>query len=94
MIRSIMTIHAQERLQQRAIPPLVIELLEEFGSIERCGHAERLIWDKAARRRLARHLGGERGLRMVEPWLHVYAVRSDDGHLVTAAHRRQRHRRQ
>ncbi|MBP1180923.1 hypothetical protein [Methylobacterium sp. PvR107] len=93
MIARTMTIHAQERLQQRAIPPLVIELLEEFGSPERCGQAERLIFDKAAKRRLARHLGGERGLRMVEPWLHVYAVLADDGHLVTAAHRRRRHRR-
>lgn len=93
MIASTMTIHAQERLQQRAIPPFVIELLEACGSTERCGRAERLIFDKAARRRLVRHLGGERGLRMVEPWLHVYVILADDGHLVTAAHRRRRHRR-
>lgn len=86
-----MTIHAQERLQQRSIPPIVVKLLEEFGSIERCVGAERLTFDKAARRRLSRHLGGE---RIVEPWLNVYAVVADDGYLVTASHRRRRHRRQ
>lgn len=88
------TRHARERLQQRAIPPLVVELLEQFGSAARCGAAERLTFDKAARRRVARHLGGERSLRMIEPWLHVYAVVSDSGRLITVAHgdrRLQRH---
>jgi hypothetical protein len=93
MMTSNVTVHAQERLQQRAIPPLVIELLEEFGSPIRAGGAERLIFDKAARKRLTRHLGGPRSLRMVEPWLDVYAVVSDDGYLVTAAQQRRHHRR-
>jgi len=87
------TRHAQERLQQRAIPPLVVELLEEFGSVTRSGTAERLTFDKAARRRLVRHLGGERSLRMIEPWLHVYAVVGDSGRLITVAHGDRRPRR-
>ncbi|WP_461656726.1 hypothetical protein [Methylorubrum aminovorans] len=85
-----MPIHAQERLQQRAIPPLVIELLEQFGSPIRTYGAERLIFDKTARRRLTRYLGG---LRMIEPWLTVYAVVADDGCLVTASQQRRHHRR-
>ena len=93
MIGCTVSIHAQERIQQRAIPPLVVELLEEFGSPERCGRADRLVFDKAARRRLSRHLGGERSLRMIEPWLHVYAVVADDGQLITVAHRQRRQRR-
>ena len=93
MIGCTVSTHAQERLQQRAIPPLVIELLEEFGSPIRSHGAERLIFDKAARRRLTRHLGGPRSLRMVEPWLDVYAVVADDGRLVTAAQQRRHHRR-
>lgn len=88
-----MTIHAQQRLQQRAIPPLVIEWLEDFGSPIRSGRAERLIFDKAARKRLTRHLGGPRSLRVIEPWLNVYAVVADDGHLVTVSQQRQHHRR-
>ena len=44
--------HAAERLQQRAIPPVMVELLERFGSEMRCGKAEKLFFDKAARKRL------------------------------------------
>ena len=85
--------HAQVRLQQRAIPSLVIALLEEFGSTARCGGADRLTFDKAARRRLTRSLGGGRNLQIVERWLGVYAVVADDGYVVTAAHRTRRFRR-
>lgn len=93
MMESTPTIHGRGRLQQRAVPPLVIGLLEEFGTAVRAHGAERLIFDKAARKRLKHHLGGERGLRVLAPWLKVYAVVSDDGHLLTVAHQRQRHRR-
>lgn len=84
------TIHAQQRLQQRAIPPFVVDLLEAFGSERRCGGAERLFFDKAARRRLTQALGGRRGLRLIEPWLNVYAVVGDNGRLVTAARQTRR----
>lgn len=87
------TEHAQERLQQRAVPPLIIDLLAQFGTAIRAHGAERLVFDKAARRRLKRHLGGNRGLRVVERWLGVYAVVSDDGHLITVAHQQRHHRR-
>jgi len=79
--------HASVRLQQRAIPPYVLELLERFGSEARCGGASRLFFDKPARRRLARHMGGPRGLRHVEHWLNVYAVIGDNGQVVTVGHR-------
>jgi hypothetical protein len=39
---------------------------------------------------IKQHLGGERGLRMIERWLGVYAVVSDDGHIVTVAHQSRR----
>lgn len=90
MIKEAMTRHAQTRLQQRAIPPIVVDLLDEFGSRFRASGAERVVFDKAAIKRVRRHLGGDRGLRLVEPWLGVYAVLGDDGHLVTAAHRSRR----
>jgi hypothetical protein len=81
------TKHAQTRLQQRGIPPMVIDLLMQFGSPLRCGGAERLMFDKLAVKRLRRHLGGDRGLKIVERWLSVYAIIGDNGHLVTAAHK-------
>lgn len=90
MITSAMTSHAQERLQQRAIPSLVLDLLEECGSIARTRDGESLFFDKAARRRLRHRLGGERGMRMIEPWLGIYAVVGDQGLVITAGHRQRR----
>jgi hypothetical protein len=85
-----LTRHAEVRLQQRAIPPFVVDLLERCGSTVRCGGADRLFFDKAAKKRLERHLGGARSLRLVEPWLGVYAVINDNGSVVTAGHRSKR----
>ena len=80
------TRHAERRLQQRAIPPFVLDLLETCGSPRRCQGAERLIFDKAAHRRLRHVLGHGRGLCLIEPWLDVYAVVGADGTIVTVAH--------
>jgi hypothetical protein len=82
-----LTQHAAVRLQQRAIPPYVIEFLERFGTEARCGGADRLFFDKAARKRLERHMGGPRALRHVEPWLNLYVVIGDNGRVITAGHR-------
>jgi hypothetical protein len=83
-----LTRHAAVRLQQRAIPAFVVELLERCGSEKRCGQADRLFFDKAAKKRLQQHLGGKRGLQMIERWMSVYAVISDNGRVVTVAHSR------
>jgi hypothetical protein len=84
--------HAQERAQQRAIPLMVVDLLERFGSSMRCGGADRLFFDKRATRRLKQHMG-DRGLKPVERWLRVYAVVGDDARVVTVAHQSRRFRR-
>lgn len=81
------TMHAETRIQQRGIPPMVIDLLMQFGSASRCGGAERFMFDKLALKRLRRHLGGDRGLKLIDRWLKVYAVIGDNGQLVTAAHK-------
>lgn len=81
------TIHAETRLQQRGIPPMVIDLLMQFGSASRCGGAERLMFDKSALKRLRRHLGRDRGLKLIDRWLNVYAVIGDNGQLITTAHK-------
>jgi len=85
--------HSRARLQQRAIPPLVVDLLMQFGSASRANGAERLMFDKSGIKRLRHHLGGDRGLKVVERWLNVYAVVGDNGLVVTAAHKRERFRR-
>jgi hypothetical protein len=79
------SLHAQTRLQQHGIPPIAIEFLREFGSAYRCGGAETLMFDKKARQLLRKHLGGHRSLKLIEPWLNVYAIIGDNGHIVTVA---------
>lgn len=86
------TLHAGIRLQQRAIPPTIIELLRDFGSAVRSNGADSHSFDKAARRCLASDLG-EPGLRLIERHRNVYAVFGDNGCLITAARRRRRFRR-
>lgn len=66
---------------------MIIDLLVDFGSTSRCGGAERFMFDKSARKRLRQHLGGDRGLRLIDRWLNVYAVVGDNGQLITAAHK-------
>ncbi|WP_439530816.1 hypothetical protein [Pannonibacter sp.] len=85
--------HAVSRMQQRGIPARVVELLERFGTAVRCSGATRIIFDRKAIRRLQHHLGGERGLAVIERWMKVYLVINDQGTLVTVAHQTGRHRR-
>lgn len=87
------TAHASARRQQRAIPARIVDLLEEFGSSMRSNGADRLFFDKAARRRLAHNMNGKRDLQSIERWLNVYIVVGDDGQLVTAARQTARHNR-
>lgn len=87
------TTHAALRLQQRAIPAFVVELLERCGSETRCGDADRLFFDKPAKKRLKQYLGGDRGLQLIERWMGVYAVIGDNGRVITIAHRSKRCRR-
>ena len=51
------TYHAQTRAQQRCIPPLVMEWLLAYGRREQTFGAERISFDKRARRELARDVG-------------------------------------
>lgn len=81
------TTHAEKRIQQRGIPPMVVDLLMRFGSASRCDGAERFMFDKNARNRLRQHLGGDRGLKIIDRWLNVYVVIGDNGQVVTAAHK-------
>lgn len=90
MPRSEIVRHASCRMQQRAIPYLVVDLLHRYGRSARSDHADVLFFDKAAIQRMTRDMGGPRGLKVFERWLKVYAVVGDDGSLITVAHK-QRH---
>lgn len=82
----IMTNHAKMRQQQRGIPPIVVDLLIEYGTETRAGsHATTHYFDKAARRRLQVYVGRLAGL--FEEYLDYYAVVAADGSVITVAPR-------
>ena len=79
--------HARARMQQRGVPPVLIELLDAYGATQHDHRgAEVLYFDKAARRRLQQAEGRD-VYRAVEPKLNVYAVVARDGRLVTVGRR-------
>lgn len=87
-----LTYHAQVRMQQRGIPPLIVQWLLEFGASEVSHGAVRRYFDKRARKRLASHVGHQVVDRLGD-LLDLYVVEGD-GRLVTAGHRTKRfHRR-
>lgn len=88
----ILTNHAETRIRQRSIPPVVIDMLMDYGSSLRCEGADRIFMDKAAKRRAKRSLP-DADLAVLERWGRVYIVLSDNGSVVTAAHRTGRFRR-
>ena len=57
MIQRHLTRHAMVRQQQRRIPPLVIDWLLSYGRREPSFGAEKIRFDRRARRELARDVG-------------------------------------
>lgn len=88
----ILTQHAETRLRQRSIPPVVVDILMDYGSSLRSEGADRLFMDKAAMRRAKRALPAN-DMAVLERFDRVYIVLSDEGSVITAAHRTGRFRR-
>jgi hypothetical protein len=87
------TRHAAVRSKQRGIPPLMIDLLREFGARQPAGQgAQKVFFDKVARRRLRAYAGPMAPL--LEQHLDVYAVMSNSDEVITVAHRTARINRQ
>ncbi len=86
--------HAEVRLQQRATPPFVVNLILEHGCRVRSHGADLVFVDKAAKKAISHALGGPRGMRLVEHFFNRYLIVADhDGSIVTAACRIRRIRR-
>ena len=88
------TKHAQLRMQQRAIPPFVEQLLDEFGEQQYDGHGAVIYYfNKRSRRQMERAMG-HAPVRLLERYLGCYKVEgSRDGSLITIAPRYRRIRR-
>ena len=88
----MMTQHAEQRCQQRGIPPIAVMLYERYGSSMRHHGADVLFMNKQGWQSMARDFGGRRGLRAFEQWLDGYAV-VENGRVITIAHRQHRLKR-
>jgi len=78
--------HAKQRSQQRAIPPMLIDLLIQFGASERAGTGvSKVYFDKASRRRVKAYAGPL--ARLLDEHLDIYAVVTDDMTVITTGHR-------
>ncbi len=88
----MITKHADVRMQQRAIPPLAVEVFERFGSSMRHEGATILYMDKKARKRVEEAFGGPRSVRVIERWLDLY-VCIEGGKIITVAPRTQKLKR-
>ena len=79
--------HAQTRMQQRGVPPVVIDLLDAYGATAYDHHGAAVrYFDKAARRKLRASEGAD-VYRALETKLNVYAVVARDGCLITVGRR-------
>ena len=86
------TRHAQVRSQQRAIAPMVIDLLLLFGKTERAGDGtNKYYFDKGSRRRVRAYAGPLAAV--LDQHLDVYAIVSSDSTVITVAHRTERIKR-
>ena len=82
--------HAQVRLQQRGIPTWYVDLLVTWGQSRHDGHGAQVFSvTKPVRSRLAKELPRDKYV-LAERYFDVYAVVSDEGILITAAHRQRR----
>lgn len=83
------TKHGRIRQQQRGIPTLVVDLLINYGTVQRAGEAAAsYFFDKASRRQVRAYAGSL--LRSVEQYLDYYVIVGDDGRVITVAPRTKR----
>lgn len=91
-MRPDVTRHAAARMHQRAVPPLVVEWLQQYGAEEHDKHGGvKRFFDKPARRRMERELG-RAAVRRMAALLDTYLVEAG-GSVVTVARRTERIRR-
>jgi hypothetical protein len=78
--------HAQSRMQQRAISPLVLELTLRFGLSQPGGEGTSVVYlDKKGRRNVRSYVGD--AFPRISEYLDIYAVVSPEGTVITTGHR-------
>ncbi len=73
-------------MQQRGVPPLIVELLLQYGATVHDHHGARIrFFDKESRKRIRREKG-DILLRRFHELFDSYAVVAQDGTVVTVGH--------
>jgi hypothetical protein len=89
-----MTHHAAIRSQQRGIPPLINQWLDQFGEEEYDGHGGvRRYFSRASIRAMEREFGREILSKLAEYFSSYKVASSHDGCTITVGHRTKRIRR-
>lgn len=92
MIGLIVSRHARIRMQQRAIPPVIVEWILAYGCAMRHRGASVHVLDREGREKLKREIGAKR-YGQVENRLNAYVVVSDDSRILTVGWRYRRFKR-
>jgi hypothetical protein len=82
--------HGAARARQRAVPPIVLDWLIDYGARTSVGNgAECVFFDKRGRRLLQREIGSWAYAKL-ESKLNAYAVVAADGVIITTGYRTER----
>ena len=88
----LLTKTAMRQSAQQSISEKVIDLVLDYGHVQRVNGADSYFFNAPAKRRLRQEIGRD-GFRRVERHLGIYAIVADDGCIVTVARRQRRLRR-
>jgi len=92
MVQPPLTEHAETRMQQRAIPALMVELLLRYGREERTHQRTVVFLDARGREKVREALRST--LERLDKLEHAYLIQAaDTGTVVTVGHRTKRRRR-
>lgn len=81
------TAHATARAQQRGIPPLIEQLLDQYGDEEYDGHGVVTLYLSKKSIRKMEHDLGRRPVSRLSSWFDAYKVQDGEGRTITVGHR-------
>lgn len=82
----MLTQHARKRIQQRAIPQVVIDLLLDFGVVEHRNKGLEILYFNKKGRHAARSSMKNSGLTQLDHCLNAFMLESSEGLVVTVGH--------
>jgi len=87
----LLTIHAEQRMKERGIAPILVDWLEQYGVTEPQNGSELLYFNHRALKKLASYTGGLSN--KFDKLKKVYLVRGNEGAVITIGYREQRVKR-